>query len=48
MHSTYYDKIRLSDKPIVREASQNSNTHIRYAEGGVITGKTAIPALRPA
>ncbi|MHB0990620.1 MAG: DUF2283 domain-containing protein [Burkholderiales bacterium] len=26
--------IRLSDKPIVREVSQNWNTHISYAEDG--------------
>lgn len=39
MHTTYYDEddilvIRLSDKPIVREVSQNWNTHISYAEDG--------------
>ncbi len=39
MHSTYFDEddilvIRLSDKPIVREVSQNWNTHISYAEDG--------------
>lgn len=35
MHTTYFDQddilvIRLSDKPIVREVSQNWNTHISY------------------
>ena len=39
MHTTYFDKddilvIRLSDKPIVREVSQDWNTHISYAEDG--------------
>jgi hypothetical protein len=39
MHTTYFDDddilvIRLSDKPIVREVSQNWNTHISYADDG--------------
>lgn len=39
MHTTYFDEddilvIRLSDKKIVREVSQNWNTHISYAEDG--------------
>lgn len=39
MRTTYYDDddifvIRLSDKPIVREVSQDWNTHISYAEDG--------------
>ncbi|MDD2775017.1 MAG: DUF2283 domain-containing protein [Gallionella sp.] len=39
MRTTYFDEddilvIRLSDKPIVREVSQNWNTHISYAEDG--------------
>ena len=39
MPTTYFDEddilvIRLSDKPIVREVSQNWNTHISYAENG--------------
>lgn len=39
MPTTYFDEddilvIRLSDKPIVREVSQNWNTHISYAEDG--------------
>jgi hypothetical protein len=39
MHTTYYDEddimvIRLSDKPVVREVSQDWNTHISYAEDG--------------
>lgn len=39
MHTTYYDEddilvIRLNDKPIVREVSQDWNTHISYAADG--------------
>ena len=39
MHTTYFDEddilvIRLSDKLITREVSQNWNTHISYAEDG--------------
>ena len=39
MRSTYYDDddilvIRLSDKPIAREVSQDWNTHISYAADG--------------
>ena len=39
MRTTYYDDddilvIHLSDKPIVREVSQDWNTHISYAEDG--------------
>jgi hypothetical protein len=39
MRTTYYDEddilvVRLSDKPIVREVSQDWNTHVGYAEDG--------------
>lgn len=39
MKTTYFDDddtlvIRLSDKPVVREVSQDWNTHISYAEDG--------------
>ena len=39
MRTTYYDEddilvIHLSDKPIVREVSQDWNTHISYAADG--------------
>lgn len=39
MHATYFDEddllvIRLSDKPIAREVSQNWNAHASYAEDG--------------
>ena len=41
MRTTYYDEedtlvLRLSDKPIVREASQDWNTHISYAADDTI------------
>ena len=39
MRTTYYDEddiliLHLSDKPIVREVSQDWNTHISYAADG--------------
>lgn len=39
MRTTYFDEddilvIHLCDKPIVREVSQDWNTHISYAEDG--------------
>ena len=39
MRTTYYDQddilvLHLSDKPIVREVSQDWNTHISYAADG--------------
>ena len=39
MRTTYYDEddimvIRLSDKPVVREVSQDWNTHVSYAADG--------------
>jgi hypothetical protein len=39
MRTTYYDEddilvIKLSDKPVFREVSQDWNTHISYAEDG--------------
>jgi hypothetical protein len=39
MRATYYDEddilvLRLSDKAIAREVSQDWNTHISYAEDG--------------
>lgn len=39
MRTTYYDDddilvIHLSDKPIVREVSQDWNTHVSYAADG--------------
>jgi len=39
MKTTYFDDddtlvIRLSDKPVTKEVSQDWNTHISYAEDG--------------
>jgi hypothetical protein len=39
MHTVYFDEddilvIRLSEKPIVREVSQDWNAHVSYAEDG--------------
>ena len=39
MKATYFDDddtlvIRLSDKPVTKEVSQDWNTHISYAEDG--------------
>lgn len=39
MRTTYYDEddilvIHLSDKPVVKEVSQDWNTHVSYAEDG--------------
>ena len=41
MRTTYYDEddilvIHLSDKPIVREVSQDWNTHVSYAADGTV------------
>ena len=41
MKSIYFEngdilQIRISDKPIVREVSQDWHTHISYAEDGTI------------
>ena len=52
MHTTYFDEddilvIRLSDKPIVREVSQNWNTHISYAEDGSAVEVVMLEAARP-
>ena len=49
MKTTYYDTedtlvIHLSDKPIVREVSQDWHTHLSYAEDGtaveLVTGSS--------
>ncbi len=55
MRTMYYDEddilvIHLSDKPIVREVSQDWNTHISYTEDGtmvevVVVGAAAIGAF---
>ena len=49
MRSTYYEDddilvLRLSEKPIVRESSQDWNTHISYAQDGSIVGMVFLEA----
>ena len=47
MKTTYYDDdtlvIRPSDKPIVREVSQDWNTHVSYAQDGSVAKIDAWP-----
>lgn len=38
--------VHLSDKPIVREASQDWNTHISYAEDGTIVEIVVLEASK--
>lgn len=47
MKNTYFDDddtlvIRLSDKPIVREVSQDWHTHIAYAADGTVVETTMV------
>jgi hypothetical protein len=49
MHTIYYDEddilvIRLSDKPIVREVSEDWNTHISYAADGTTVEMVVLDA----
>mgnify|MGYP001489430203 CR=1 FL=1 len=49
MKSTYFDDedtlvIRLSDKPIVREVSQDWGTHISYAADGSVVETVILQA----
>jgi Protein of unknown function (DUF2283) len=49
MKTTYYDDddtlvIRLSDKPIVREVSQDWNTHVSYAADGTVVETVILEA----
>ncbi len=51
MKTTYFDDddtlvIRLSDKPIVREVSQDWNTHIAYAADGTVVETVILDAAR--
>lgn len=50
MRTTYYDEddilvIHISDKPIVREVSQDWNTHISCAEDGTAVEIVLLDAL---
>lgn len=56
MKLTYFDKddilvMRLTDKPIVREVSQDWNTHISYASDGstveIVVLDAALSGLLP-
>jgi hypothetical protein len=49
--TTYFDEydtlvIRLSDKPIVREVSQDWNTHVSYAADGSVVETVILEAAR--
>ena len=49
MKTTYFDEddtlvIRLSDKPIVREVSQDWNTHVSYAADGTVVETVILEA----
>ncbi|MBI3345890.1 MAG: DUF2283 domain-containing protein [Burkholderiales bacterium] len=51
METTYYDDddtlvIRLSDKPIVREVSQDWHTHVSYAVDGSVVETVILEAAR--
>lgn len=51
MKTTYFDDedtlvIRLSDKPVVREVSQDWNTHISYAADGSVVETVILDALQ--
>lgn len=49
MRTTYFDEddtlvIRLSEKPIVREVSQDWNTHVSYAADGTVVETVILEA----
>ena len=51
MKTIYFDDedtlvIRLSDKPIVREVSQDWNTHVSFAADGSIVETVVLEAAR--
>lgn len=51
MKTVYYDEddtlvIRLSDKPIVREVSQDWHTHVSYAADGSVVETVILEAAR--
>lgn len=51
MKTTYFEDedtlvIRFSDKPIVREASQDWNTHLSYAEDGSVVETVILEATQ--
>lgn len=51
MKTTYFDDddalvLRLSDKPITREVSQDWNTHISYAADGTVVETVILEAAK--
>ena len=51
MKTTYYPQddileIRLSDKPIVREVSQDWNINVSYAEDGSVVERVILDAVK--
>lgn len=51
MKTTYFDDddtlvLRLSDKPIVREVSQDWNTHVSYAADGTVVETVILEAAK--
>ena len=51
MKFTYFDEddtlvIRLSDKPIAREVSQDWNTHVSYEADGTVVETVILEAAR--
>lgn len=51
MKTTYFDEddtlvIRLSDKPVVRELSQDWNTHVSFAADGSVVETVILEAAR--
>ena len=51
MKTTYFDDedtlvIRLSDEPIVREVSQDWNTHVSYAADGTVVETVILEAAK--
>ena len=51
MKTTYFDDedilvIRLSDKPVVREVSQDWNTHVSFAADGSVVETVILDAAR--
>lgn len=51
MKTTYYDDddtlvVKFSDKPVVREVSQDWNTHVSYAADGTVVETVILEAAK--
>lgn len=51
MKTTYFDDedtlvVRLSDKPVVREVSQDWHTHVSYAADGTVVETVILEATK--